>query len=370
MLTLIISVDRDNDVGRKTGESGPVIGRDENLRVANKLILADPEDSDANAIFGAISIYDSLKNEGKEVEVVTLTGDVSVGLKSDEKIREQLLLVKEKLNPKDAILVSDGEEDEFILPVITSIVPVIHVKRIIVKQSKGLESSYYILVKALRDEKVARKIMVPIALIFLAYSISVFGLLVWKYYFPSTYYPDPGTFGFAFVLFTLGMYFLLRGFRVGTRISNLYSRFKNAFIEAKISITSDLLAIFIVIFGIISSFDSAILIKGLFPSIALFFQNLVLWIVFGVVVREAGLAFDTFFHKKGRIRGYLIGISLVIGLGILVYGSIMYIRVLLSFLPTSFNGPSLIIIAMGLSLSIFSSVMGRILYEGEEDELQ
>jgi len=370
MVTLIISVDRDDDVGRKTGEKGPIIGRDENLRVANKLILADPEDSDANAIFGAVSIYDSLKSEGKEVEVVTLTGDISVGLKSDEKIREELLSVKEKLNPRDAILVSDGEEDEFILPIITSIVPVIHVKRIIVKQSKGLESSYYILVRALRDEKVARKIMVPIALILLAYSISVFGLILWKYFFPSSYYPDPGTFGFAFVLLTLGFYFLFRGFRVGTRITNSYRRFKNAFMEAKISITSDLLAIFIVIFGIISSFDASSIEKEIFPAIALFFQNLVLWIVFAVVVREAGIAFETLFHKKGRIRGYLIGISLVIGLGILVYGAIMYIRVLLSFISPAFNGPSLIIIGMGLALSIFSSVIRRLLYEGEKDELQ
>ncbi len=370
MVTLIICVDRDDDIGRKTGEKGPVIGREENLRVANKLILADPEDSDANAIFGAVSIYDSLKNEGKDVEIVTLTGDLSVGIKRDEKIREQLLKIKEIMKPNDAILVSDGEEDEFILPIVTSIVPVIHVKRIIVKQSKGLESSYYILMRALRDEKVARKIMVPIALIFLAYSVSVFGLLIWKFYFPSSYYPDPGTFGIAFVLFTLGMYFLLRGFRVGTKIENASKRFKKAFLEAKISITSDLLAIFIILFGIISSFDISSASNELFPSIALFFQNLVLWIVFAVVVRETGLAMDILFHKRGRVRGYLIGISLVIGLGILVYGSIMYIRVLLSFLPQTFNGPSLIIIGMGLALSIFSSVIRRLLYEGESDELQ
>ncbi|MEM3325087.1 MAG: DUF373 family protein, partial [Thermoplasmata archaeon] len=129
MVTLIISVDRDNDVGRKTDENGPIIGRENNLRVANKLILADPEDSDANAIFGAVSIYDSLKKEGKDVEVITLTGDISVGIKSDQKIRDELLKIKDEIKPTDAILVSDGEEDEFILPIITSIVPVIHVKR-------------------------------------------------------------------------------------------------------------------------------------------------------------------------------------------------------------------------------------------------
>ncbi|MEM3965568.1 MAG: DUF373 family protein [Thermoplasmata archaeon] len=99
MVTLIISVDRDNDVGRKTDENGPIIGRENNLRVANKLILADPEDSDANAIFGAVSIYDSLKKEGKDVEVITLTGDISVGIKSDQKIRDELLKIKDEIKP-------------------------------------------------------------------------------------------------------------------------------------------------------------------------------------------------------------------------------------------------------------------------------
>ncbi|MDP8012299.1 MAG: DUF373 family protein [Thermoplasmata archaeon] len=139
MVTLILCVDRDDDIGRKTGEKGPIIGRDENIRVANLLALADPEDSDTNAIFGAVSTYDSLKKDGKNVEVATITGNESVGIKSDEILRNQFLEIIKKLDVENVILVSDGEEDEFILPLITSIVPVIHVKRFIVKLCGGLE---------------------------------------------------------------------------------------------------------------------------------------------------------------------------------------------------------------------------------------
>src|SRR3989442_104102 len=44
MKTLVLCVDRDDDVGTKTPVKGPLIGRDENLVAATKLGLADPED--------------------------------------------------------------------------------------------------------------------------------------------------------------------------------------------------------------------------------------------------------------------------------------------------------------------------------------
>ncbi len=368
MVTIVLCVDRDNDVGRKTGVNGPVIGREENLKVANLLALADPEDSDSNAIFGAISLYDSLKNEGQDVEIATLTGDVSVGIKSDRIIEQQLREVIKKIRPENAILVSDGEEDEFVLPIITSLVPVIHVKRIIVRQSKGLESSYYILVKALRDEKIAKKIMIPFALIFLAFSISVFVILIWRYFYPNAYLPDPGTFGLSFVLLTLGFYFLLRAYRIGTRLSNTYTRFRKAFAEAKISVTSDALAILVSIFGIINAYNSTQIIADLGSKIALFFQNIDFWIISAIVIRESGLIFDRWFHKLGLSKGFWTALVLIIGLGILIYGSILYIRVLLRYEVTAYTLPAYIIISLGIILSIFSAVIRRYVFAEEAEK--
>ena len=55
MTTLILNVDRDNDYGIKAGVDGPVTGYGECYNAALKLISVDPEDSDANALFGALS---------------------------------------------------------------------------------------------------------------------------------------------------------------------------------------------------------------------------------------------------------------------------------------------------------------------------
>jgi len=45
---LILCVDRDDDIGLKTEEKTPILGRKENLNAAISLALKDPEEPDAN----------------------------------------------------------------------------------------------------------------------------------------------------------------------------------------------------------------------------------------------------------------------------------------------------------------------------------
>ncbi len=51
---LVIAIDRDNDLGRKTGIRSPVLGREPNVKAALELGLADPEESDTNTMLAAI----------------------------------------------------------------------------------------------------------------------------------------------------------------------------------------------------------------------------------------------------------------------------------------------------------------------------
>ena len=60
---VVISIDRDNDLGQKLGIKGPLIGRDKALKAAADLSLKDPEESDANAIFGTVKVFDELKTK-------------------------------------------------------------------------------------------------------------------------------------------------------------------------------------------------------------------------------------------------------------------------------------------------------------------
>jgi Predicted membrane protein len=82
--------------------------------------LADPEDSDGNSLFLAVKEYDELKKKGEDVEIAAIAGDKNVGGVSDLIISEQLDTVLKATNPDNAIFISDGAEDEFILPIILS----------------------------------------------------------------------------------------------------------------------------------------------------------------------------------------------------------------------------------------------------------
>ena len=164
--TLVLTVDRDNDLGVKAGIRGPVIGRKATLAAALRLGLADPEESDTNAILGALHRHDKLNEEivgDDEVQIALLTGDVRVGARSDRAIAIQLDEVIQDFQPDRAILVTDGADDEAALPIITSRVRVDHVEKVIVRQSKGIESTYYYVVKAIEDPRWRARLLVPIA---------------------------------------------------------------------------------------------------------------------------------------------------------------------------------------------------------------
>ncbi|MAD73066.1 MAG: hypothetical protein CL973_04675, partial [Euryarchaeota archaeon] len=165
--TLVLTVDRDNDLGVKAAIRGPVIGRKPTITAAIKLGIADPEESDTNAILGALHHYDRLMENidpNDEAEVAILTGDVRVGPRSDRAIASQLDEVIKEFQPDVAILVTDGADDEASMPIITSRIRVDHLEKIIVRQSKGIESTYYYIAKAIDDPRWRAKLLVPISI--------------------------------------------------------------------------------------------------------------------------------------------------------------------------------------------------------------
>ena len=114
MKTLVICMDRDNDLGEKTKMRTPIVGREANIQAAVALGIADPEDSDTNTIFGGIRILDELRENGVDAEIVTFAGDKNVGVISDQKIAEQLELYLKMNEIQGAVFVSDGERTKLL----------------------------------------------------------------------------------------------------------------------------------------------------------------------------------------------------------------------------------------------------------------
>ncbi len=367
MKTLILCIDRDDDLGRKAGVKGPVIGREENLKAAIALALADPEDSDANAIFASISLYDRLKKEGKDVVIATLTGSENVGMKSDEIIAKQLDVVIKKLNPDDVIFVSDGSEDEYVLPIITSRRPIKHIRKVIVKQSKNIESTYYIIKRALEDKKFTKKILIPVALIFLAYAFSSLLIMALRMSNPSFSFISPGTLAFTIITLTLGIYFIERVYSVGKRIRKLISSARKAMVEAKITIISDTLAVLILLTGIDFAYNSALTSNDIIIQILLFLHTFVLWAVFAILVREGGKTFDIWVHKGEYTRSFWIALLSVISTGIILYAGLDYLLLILNAVGSASVLPITIMVISGIIIAIIAAILRRQIREEEKE---
>jgi putative membrane protein len=207
---LVICVDRDNDVGEKAGIVTPVVGRDACIEAAQRLALEDPEDADSNSIFYAIRTYEDLVSKGYQTEVITVAGTKNRGVEADEKIALEIRKVLEKFSANGAVIVSDGEDDESVIPIIQNVLPIVSVQRVVMRVSRTVEYSYAVFGKYLKmliyDSKYSKFVLgVPGILLLIGGIASVVG-----------YTKEI----FAVLISVLGGAFLIRAFDVDRVWSN------------------------------------------------------------------------------------------------------------------------------------------------------
>jgi putative membrane protein len=152
--TLVLCVDRDDDLGVKARIETPVLGREKNINAAVSLALCDPEEPDANAIFEAVRIFDRLtetvEREGGECQIATIAGSELGGVGADRKLVSEFNEVLKTFPATDIVLVIDGFTDEAILPLIQSRVPVTSVRRITVRHSQSIEETAWLFSRYLK----------------------------------------------------------------------------------------------------------------------------------------------------------------------------------------------------------------------------
>jgi putative membrane protein len=318
MQTIVICIDRDNDLGEKANLRTPIVGREANIQAAVALGIADPEDSDTNTIFGGIRILDELREKGADVEIVSFAGDKNVGVISDQKIAEQLEAFLRTNEVERAIFVSDGAEDETLVPIVQSRMKVDSVKRIVVMQSKNLESTYYVLKHAFSDPKISQTFFVPLGLAFLIYAIFLFAR-----------YPEGAIVG---ILAAVGLYMLYRGFGLDDIVALEKERIWDAFLKQKmvfISYTASLLVFLVATaFGAMEVWNlysaEGIWYHGTLALISIFINTSVWWYVGAVLLANLGKIFDLKMDDRPISKN--ISLSLfVIATGLLFWGASTYI---------------------------------------------
>ncbi|MBO4568534.1 MAG: DUF373 family protein, partial [Candidatus Methanomethylophilaceae archaeon] len=169
--TLVLAVDRDDDFGEMGKVSTPAIGVKACKEAAAALGLADPEDSDTNALYMAIKTCMDIRADGGDAEVALICGNKSVGHKSDLELVKELEAVLAKVKPEGVILVGDGAEDEYIYPIISSRAAVDSVVKVYVKQVPGIEGSFYIINRMLSDPEKRKRFVAPLGFLILVLSL-------------------------------------------------------------------------------------------------------------------------------------------------------------------------------------------------------
>ncbi|HUL39410.1 MAG TPA: DUF373 family protein [Methanomassiliicoccales archaeon] len=323
MKVLILSVDRDDDFGAKAGLNSPFIGRQANLDAALGLGLKDPEDSDINTILAAISIYEEMVKKGMDAEVATICGSVKVGYESDVALATQLENVLEMVKPDRVVLVSDGAEDEYIFPMVASRVKVDSVKRVFVKQAPGVEGTYYILVKMLKDDKVRKRLLFPIGLVFAI--LGIFALLPKIFqYMETPSFDIIASMGLGFLGFALGFYLMFYAYHVGERTMSALSRTARAIKSGSQMILFVVLAIILLIAGIAAGLNAAqASTTGELTEQALLFMGGTLWLwMFAALSYTAG-KFVNLFLADGKVHWtYIVTTLSVFAIGFITQGAI------------------------------------------------
>jgi putative membrane protein len=309
----VVCVDRDNDLGRKTGLNGPIVGKENNIDAALKLILSDPTESDANTMFAGIKKLEEAKKEFRNVELVTLTGYGKIGLKSDKEINKQIAKLKEKYIIDGWILMTDGKEDSQVIPILQSTAKIVSTEEVIIKQAQMVESTYYTIKEALKDPGIARLFFgVPGIVLVMAGILFTLGFQA-----------------FQPIALVVGIYLLMKGFGIEEKLIGFFSGISTSFLEQRGSLPLYLGGLGLLIFGLIAGYSEFFTIN-LFDSfgLATAFRAMYPFFALGAVMVAIGKTIDTIHEKKAYEMGkYIVsGVSIILLWAILDAGTLVFLR--------------------------------------------
>ncbi|MDR3075616.1 MAG: DUF373 family protein [Candidatus Methanoplasma sp.] len=356
--TLILVVDRDDDFGSKGGVETPVIGVEACCIAATALGIADPEDSDINALYAAINIYKEIKEEGDtEVEVALIGGNEKIGHRSDAAIVDELEDVLKRLSPDRVILVGDGAEDEYVYPIVSSRIPIDSVKKVYVKQAPGLEGTVYIISKILEDPAKRRRFLNPLGWIIALMSLVYIILPVMAYVNDGSPLSNITT---PIVVFLIGAFILLYGYNTSEWISVWKTKWTARIKGGSITVSFALISLLFVLAGLMIGYLSLgdVYIPSFFHGLLWFISNALWMMIFALLMYLVGDMADTYISEKKIKFSFIIGSINIVALGLIATGSL---DVLLSYVGMGIKNTAMLIVEImaGIGLALISAFLQR-----------
>ena len=298
-MLLVLCVDLDDDLGRKTGVETPVVGRDAVREAAVALATADPEDSDVNVLFEGLHLADEVDDEA--VEVAAVTGVDGSDVRANRKVGEELDRVLAELATGEdvrAIVVTDGAQDESVVPVIRSRVSIDGVRRVVVRQAQDLESMYYTIKQVLDDPETRGTILVPLGILLLIYPLAI---LADRLGLPGA------VLGITSAL--LGLYVLFRGLGLEDSLDRITEFVRRSLYAGRVTLVTYVVAFVLVLVGAAEGYELLTTIRNdpstatdSVRSLAALTYGAIRWIAAAGVTSSLGQITDEFLADRFEWR--------------------------------------------------------------------
>jgi putative membrane protein len=313
MRTLVLCVDRTGDIQRKTGLRTPVAGWEAVQSLVVEMGVADPEDSSVNCLLEALRVTRDLRDEDDDAVVAAVSGDGD-GVTADRSVAEQLDELVEQYDPDSAVVVIDSAEDERLVPIIESRLQVDAVDRVVVRQARDLESTYYLLKQFLADEELRQTVLVPLGTVLLVFPalMMVTGSLA---------------VAAASITAVIGLFLLYKGLNIDDYVAEVPTQARDALYSGRVSIVTYVVAAGLALVGV---FAGALRVSELSPETALLLSAMtftyysVPWVTLGALAASAGRLFDEVIRHE-EVRTSFLNLPFgVLAVGLVVRGFSAY----------------------------------------------
>ncbi|WP_435345163.1 DUF373 family protein [Haloarchaeobius sp. HRN-SO-5] len=313
MATLVVCVDRTDDVGRKTGLETPVIGWEAVRSLVTDIGLADPEDSSVNTLLETLRVARDLRDADEETVVAVVSGASDSVVGADRAVGRQLDDLIDAYDIESAVVVLDSAEDERLVPVVESRLRVDSVDRVVVRQARDLESTYYLLKQFLADEELRHTVLVPLGVALVAFPV----LALWR---------GPAI-GAATITAIVGVFLLYKGFAVDDLLRDLTQQTRRALYSGNVSVVTYVVAAGLTMVGL---FLGALGVSTppvpegvLIPTIEFVFYA-VPWLAMAGVTASVGRLLDEAIGTDEVPRASLNIPFLLVSVGLVVRGFAAY----------------------------------------------
>jgi putative membrane protein len=352
-MLLVLCVDLDDDLGRKTDIETPVVGRDAVEDAAVALATADPEDSDVNVLFEGCHLADSISDE--RVEVAAVTGVDGSDVAANRAVGEEVDRVLAQLATSEdvrALVVTDGAQDESVVPVIRSRVPIDGVRRVVVRQAQDLESMYYTIKQVLDDPETRGTLLVPLGILLLIYPLTI---LADTLGFPGS------VFGVTSAL--LGLYLLARGFGLEETLDSGVERVRAALFTGRVTLITYVVAAALLLIGGVNGVEMLDSVQsdapapiGVVEVLAALVYGSIQWFAAAGVTSSLGRVTDE--YLAGAFEwGYLNAPFYVVAIAAVLHGVSAFFlgEASLEYLAVMLTGGTLLGLASTLSFAVVES---------------